>query len=131
MKETGVFNSRKTYERNNLKLHTAVKSLLDLTFKLRLEGQVPNSIQKRDVVFQAEKTAYGKPRSGKVHSRSQKAILAEATRATMDRGILKTKQNKVKSYRLCPGEEFELYLKNDGKSLKVLSKEMVRSDLCF
>lgn len=83
------------------------------------------------MAFWAEKTEYGKPRSGKVHSRNQKATLAEASRATMVRAILKMKQNKVKSYRSGPGEEFEFYLKNNGKSLKVLSKEMIRSDLCF
>lgn len=64
----------------------------------------------------AEKTAHGKHRSGNVHSKNQKATLAEASRATIVRGILKMKQNKVKSYRSCPGEEFEFYLKNNGKS---------------
>lgn len=118
MKETGVFNSRKTYEKKTTftgRYSSQVKSLLELTFKLKLEGQVPSSIQKRDVAFQAEKTAYGEPRSGKVHSRNQKATLAKASRATMVRGILKMKQNKVKSYRSCPGEEFKFYLKNNGK----------------
>lgn len=45
--------------------------------------------------------------------------------------MLKMKQNSSKSHRLFSGKEFEFYSKNHGKSLKALSKGVLRSDLCF
>lgn len=42
--------------------------------------------------FRKKKTTQGKPRSRKVHSGNQKATVAEASWATMDREMLKMKQ---------------------------------------